>query len=56
MEKLVYNEIKAGEEEFDFDLAYKNCFVDITTPFPPPPIALGIGEHDYMNQNYLNPI
>jgi hypothetical protein len=43
------------EEIFDFDKAYKNCFVDINVPLKPPPIALGIGEHEYKGNLYSNP-
>ena len=43
------------EKVFDFEQAYKNCFVDINQPLKAPPIALGIGQHEYKGDIYLNP-
>ena len=42
------------EEVFDFDKAYTKCFVDINKPISKPPIALGIGYHEYKNESHLN--
>ena len=53
MKKLTLDDINP-EESFDFEAAYKECFVDINKPLLPPPIALGIGYHNYMDQEYLN--
>ena len=53
MELLNINDFNK-EDEFDFEKAYKECFVDVTKELTPPPIALGIGYHNYMNQQYLN--
>lgn len=55
--KLTIEEIKnfTVEEEFDFNKAYKDCFVDIKQEIEAPPIALGIGYHDYKDKSYLNP-
>lgn len=54
MEKLKIEDFQNIEEEFDFDGIYDKCFVDITKPIERPPIALGIGHHDYKNETYLN--
>lgn len=43
------------EEVFDFDKAYNECFVDVTKQIERPPVALGIGHHEYKNNMYLNP-
>lgn len=53
MEKLKIEDFNS-ESEFDFDKAYKECFVDVNKEIPMPPIALGIGYHDYKNKQYLN--
>jgi hypothetical protein len=39
-------------ETFDFEKAYRECFVDVDKPVEKPPIAMGIG-HDW--QGNLNP-
>jgi len=49
---LSLDDIKNKEEVFDFDQAYKECFIDITKQVQKPPIAMGIG-YDYGNN--LNP-
>ena len=56
MEKLNIEDFNTQEEDvFNFEEVYNKCFVDITKPISAPPIALGIGYHDYKNQMYLNP-
>ena len=42
-------------KDFDFNSAYDKCFVDVNEPLQHPPIALGIGYHDYKGRTYLNP-
>jgi len=55
MDKLKIEDFNAPEEEvFNFEDIYDKCFVDISKPIPPPPIAMGIGYHEYKNQMYLN--
>lgn len=41
--------------EFDFNETYRKCFVDINEQIDAPPVALGIGYHDYKGDSYLNP-
>jgi len=53
MERLDINDFNT-ESVFDFDEAYKKCFVDIDKPVQAPPIALGIGYHEYKNESFLN--
>ena len=55
MKPLKFDEIINKDEGFDFDKAYKECFVDINTPVERPPVALGIGNHTYKDNTYLNP-
>tara|TARA_R110002051_G_scaffold107880_2_gene180744 strand:- start:86 stop:925 length:840 start_codon:yes stop_codon:yes gene_type:complete len=55
MKRLNIEDFKSNEEEFDFDKAYQDCFVDVTKKIDRPPVALGIGTHEYKNQTYLNP-
>lgn len=43
------------EKEFDYEKAYKDCFVDLDIAIDRPDIVLGIGYHDFKGQNYLNP-
>jgi len=54
MERLNIDDFNK-EKEFDFEAAYKKCFVDVNKQIERPPIALGIGEHEYKNEMYLNP-
>ena len=54
MEKLKLEDFNNNESEFDFDKAYKECFVDVNKEIQAPPIALGIGYHDYKDKSYLN--
>jgi len=54
MEKLKIEDFNI-KKVFDFDAAYKKCFVDVTKPVEKPPVALGIGYHYYKNEKYLNP-
>jgi len=55
MEKLKYESFNNPEEDvFDFDETYEKCFVDINKDIAAPPIALGIGYHEYKNNTYLN--
>lgn len=53
--RLNIDEIKNKSEAFDFDKAYNDCFVDVSVIVERPPIALGIGEHEYKGNYYLNP-
>lgn len=50
--KLDYNLLENNDNEFNFEQAYKDCFVDVDKPIKKPPIAMGIG-YDYHNN--LNP-
>jgi len=52
MKELIFDEIKNNKREFNFDEAFKNCFIDITKRVDKPPIAMGIG-HDFSGN--LNP-
>jgi len=55
MERLKLEDFNNKEEDiFNFDETYDKCFVDIDEDIPPPPIALGIGYHEYKNNSYLN--
>ena len=56
MEKLKLEDFKENTDEpiFNFEEVYDKCFVDINKPILRPPIALGIGYHDYKNKSYLN--
>lgn len=53
MDKLKIEDFNT-DGAFNFDEAYKKCFVDVDKPVEKPPIALGIGYHDYKNESYLN--
>jgi hypothetical protein len=54
MERLQIEDFTEAESIFNFDEIYEKCFVDIKEDIPPPPIAMGIGYHEYKNNNYLN--
>ena len=53
MERLKLEDINQ-DKEFNFDEAYRECFVDVTKPLDKPPVALGIGYHEYKRNTYLN--
>ena len=53
MKRLSIEDIKQSKDNtFDFDKAFKDCFVDVDKPIKKPPIAMGIG---YDWHNNLNP-
>lgn len=53
MRELKISDIQK-EKEFDFNQAYKRCLVDLNKTLERPPVALGIGYHEYKGINYLN--
>ena len=55
IEKLKIEDFKNTDDKFDFDKAYEDCFVDVNKKIDRPPVALGIGTHEYKGQTYLNP-
>lgn len=44
-----------NEKKFDYEKAFNDCLIDIETEIDRPPVALGIGHHEYKGENYLNP-
>lgn len=55
MKKINIEDFNNTEDVFDFEKAYKDCFVDVSEILERPPIALGIGEHEYKGKDYINP-
>lgn len=54
MEKLKLEDFENAEQEFDYKKIYSECFVDVTQELQAPPIAMGIGYHQYKDKSYLN--
>lgn len=53
IEKL--NIQQTDSPEFDYKAAYEKCFVDLDVAIDKPDIILGIGNHDYKGNSYINP-
>lgn len=53
MEKIKLEDIQETSG-IDFDKMYKDCLVDVNEELIPPPIAMGIGYHNYKGKQYLN--
>ena len=51
MKEITLNNV---EQEFNFLETYNSCIVDLNKTIDRPPIALGIGYHDFKGQTYLN--
>lgn len=47
--------IEEKETGFDLLTAYRECRIDLDKTVERPPIAMGIGHHTYMGEQYLNP-
>jgi len=47
--------LESSESGFDYKKIFDECFVDLDEELAVPPVALGIGYHDFKGQQYLNP-
>lgn len=55
IEKLKLDNLGSSEPEFDFWKMFHETKFDPLRPTPKPPIAMGIGYHNYKNADFLNP-
>ena len=52
-DKLEFNEeLTSGEESFDYEKVFKECFVDLSEVIERPPVALSIGTRQYKDKFY----
>lgn len=56
IEKLDLTKINNATDEFDFNQAKKECFVDLSVEVERPEILLSIGEYEYKGNHYPTPI